>query len=90
MVGPNDSHLTPDAEDARLGAPTDDAVSEAFSSEVSEGAQQAAASLDGPRDVPRPIGTDRMRALRELIESGQYPSADDVAGGLFQMFDRSE
>ncbi len=39
-----------------------------------------------PNDVPRPIGPERLKALREAIESGTYPSNDDVRGGLVRMF----
>lgn len=38
------------------------------------------------RDIPQPIGPERLRALREAIRSGQYPSQDDVRTGLVRMF----
>ena len=43
-----------------------------------------------PNDVPRPIGPERLRALREAIEGGSYPSDKDVMGGLVRMFRRPE
>jgi len=43
-----------------------------------------------PNDVPRPIGPERLLALREAIESGNYPSDKDVMGGLVRMFRRPE
>jgi hypothetical protein len=33
-----------------------------------------------------PIGPARLRALREAIENGTYPSASDVLGGLERLF----
>jgi hypothetical protein len=41
---------------------------------------------EGPKDVPRPIGPERLRALREAIRNGTYPSDADVMGGLVRMF----
>jgi anti-sigma28 factor (negative regulator of flagellin synthesis) len=39
-----------------------------------------------PADAPRPIGMDRLRALREAIRNGTYPTDADVVGGLVRMF----
>jgi hypothetical protein len=39
-----------------------------------------------PADAPRPIGMDRLRALREAIRNGAYPTSADVVGGLVRMF----
>lgn len=81
MVSPHDPFPTPDADPAQV---QDDVVD----SSVAEGAQEMAADLDGPRDVPRPIGPERLKALRAAIEGGSYPSDDDVAGGLLEIFRR--
>lgn len=43
-----------------------------------------------PVDVPRPIGPERLRALREAIEKGTYPTRDDVLGGLERLLDRPQ
>jgi hypothetical protein len=66
----------------RAGQPSSKASSKGATKE--HGATTRAA-----RDVPRPIGPERLRRLRELIESGAYPSDEDVAGGLERLFDRS-
>jgi hypothetical protein len=50
-------------------------------------AQAEAHGDDGPRDALRPIGPARLRALREAIRSGRYPTDDDVLGGLERMLD---
>ena len=42
--------------------------------------------MEGPRDVPRPIGPSRLRALREAIESGAFPTEEDISSGLERMF----
>lgn len=36
--------------------------------------------------APRPIGPERLRALREAILNGTYPSADVVSSSLVQLF----
>jgi hypothetical protein len=36
--------------------------------------------------VPRPIGPERLRALREAILNGTYPTESAVTGGLTQLF----
>lgn len=36
----------------------------------------------------RPIGKARLKALREAIRSGTYPSNEFVEQGLFRMFSR--
>jgi hypothetical protein len=42
----------------------------------------------GTGDEPlRPIGADRLRALREAIENGTYPSEADVLGGLNRLLE---
>lgn len=79
MVSPLDPLPTPDADPAQV---QDDVVD----ASVAEGAQEMAAELDGPRDVPRPIGPERLKALRAAIEGGNYPSDADVAGGLLEIF----
>jgi hypothetical protein len=38
-----------------------------------------------PADAPKPIGMDRLRALREAIRNGTYPTQTDVVGGLVRM-----
>ena len=43
---------------------------------------------EGPRDVPTPIGPERLRQLREAIENGTYPNDEDVTRGLDQLFTR--
>lgn len=96
MVSPHDETLTPQTR--KPGSPKnvapEDVAPERVAPEqvddVADGAERVASEMDGPRNVPRPIGPARLRALRELIESGDYPSSDDVAGGLFEMFDRTE
>jgi hypothetical protein len=40
----------------------------------------------GPADAPRPIGPERLRALREAIEKGTYPNDRVVVSGLVRMF----
>lgn len=85
MVTPHDPHPTPDADESRIET-QDEVVAETLSA----AAEQEAAVLEGPRDVPRPIGPERLRALRARIEGGEYPSPDDVAGGLFEMFGRTD
>ena len=40
----------------------------------------------GPRDPLEPIGPERLRALREAIRSGTYPSDEHVMGGLARLF----
>ena len=40
---------------------------------------------DGPDQPLAPIGPERLKALREAIRSGQYPSDADVVGGLERM-----
>jgi hypothetical protein len=47
---------------------------------------QQDATADGPRDVPRPIGPGRLRALRQAIESGSFPTEEDISSGLERMF----
>jgi hypothetical protein len=39
-----------------------------------------------PTDPLRPIGPERLRALREAIRNGTYPTEADVLGGLQRMF----
>ncbi|MDJ0974187.1 MAG: hypothetical protein QNJ98_06985 [Planctomycetota bacterium] len=89
MVSPPDDTLTPETQER--DAPEVEAVAEpTVADPMADGAERGAAGHDGPRNVPRPIGPERLRALRERIESGEYPSSDDVAGGLLEMFGRSE
>jgi hypothetical protein len=40
--------------------------------------------------APRPIGPERLRALREAIRSGAYPPDAAVMGGLVRMFRKPE
>lgn len=39
------------------------------------------------REPLEPIGPDRLRALREAIENGTYPTEADVLGGLERLFE---
>lgn len=92
MVSPSDDTLIPEPE-APEAPDTADLVAEEAGrapEDRGDGAERGAAGLPGPQNVPRPIGPERLRALRERIERGEYPSEDDVAGGLFEMFGRSE
>ena len=49
------------------------------------GARRNTAS--GPTDALQPIGPERLRALREAIRNGTYPTEADVLGGLARMLD---
>lgn len=42
--------------------------------------------IEGPADPLRPIGPERLQALREAIRAGTYPTEADVLGGLQRMF----
>ena len=90
MVSPHDETLTPETRESGSPDPVAPEVAADSVEEVAGGAERVAAELDGPQNVPRPIGPERLRALREQIESGEYPSAEDVAGGLFEIFDRQD
>ena len=46
-----------------------------------------AGKVHGPADPLGPIGPDRLRALREAIRDGTYPTQADVLGGLERMLD---
>lgn len=35
----------------------------------------------------RPVGLERLKALREAIENGTYPTEEDVLGGLERLFE---
>jgi len=53
-------------------------------------APASGARRDGPvrpADALRPIGTARLRALREAIRNGTYPTEADVLGGLERMLE---
>ena len=39
--------------------------------------------------APRPIGPERLRALREAILSGAYPGEAEVTDGLASLFRKS-
>jgi len=41
----------------------------------------------GPKDPLRPIGTARLRALREAIRNGTYPTEAHIVGGLERLFE---
>ena len=41
----------------------------------------------GGRDPLQPIGRERLKALREAIRNGTYPSEEDVLGGLRRMLE---
>ena len=43
------------------------------------------ASERGDQDQLRPIGPERLKALREAIRNGTYPTDQDVVGGLTRM-----
>ena len=45
------------------------------------------ASASGAKDKLSPIGPDRLRALREAIENGTYPTEADVLGGLDRLLE---
>ena len=45
------------------------------------------ASASGGKDKLSPIGPDRLRALREAIENGTYPTEADVLGGLDRLLE---
>jgi len=47
-----------------------------------------APEAQSPRDPLEPIGPERLRALREAIRNGTYPSDEHVLGGLERMFSR--
>ena len=81
--------------------PTDRAAHDADEASKSAGSVSAAHPveplanrLDKPapddRDVPRPIGPERLKAIREAIRNGTYPSDADVVGGLVRMFRKPE
>ena len=40
----------------------------------------------GPKDPLEPIGPERLKALREAIQNGTYPSDEHVMGGLARLF----
>ncbi len=50
----------------------------------------ASGSAAPPADAPKPIGMDRLRALREAIRNGTYPTQADVVGGIVRMFGEPE
>lgn len=39
-----------------------------------------------PKDPLEPIGPERLKALREAIRNGTYPSEEQVLGGLERLF----
>ncbi len=41
----------------------------------------------GPGEALHPIGPERLRALREAIRNGTYPTEADVMGGLERMLE---
>ncbi len=65
--------------------PTTNTPKPAVKSET-EPAVDVASGPNGAAGKLEPIGTDRLRALREAIQSGTYPSEADVLGGLERMF----
>jgi len=46
-------------------------------------------TLPEPADPLRPIGPERLQALREAIRNGTYPTAADVLGGVERLLDVS-
>jgi hypothetical protein len=50
------------------------------------GSGAKAGKIQPPADRLVPIGPERLRALREAIRNGTYPSDDHVLGGLERMF----
>ncbi len=47
-----------------------------------QGPQMQGPQLHGPADPLGPIGPDRLRALREALRNGTYPTEADVLGGI--------
>jgi hypothetical protein len=47
-------------------------------------------SISEAPDIPRPIGPERLRALREAIRNGTYPTDADVLSGLVRLFGKPE
>ena len=39
-----------------------------------------------PNAPLRPVGMKRLKALREAIENGTYPTEEDILGGLERLF----
>ncbi len=57
---------------------------------VATQAAQPDPEADGPRDPLEPIGPERLKQLRKMIQEGTYPSDDVVLGGLERMFSRDD
>ena len=51
------------------------------------GPAPVASSAAGGKDALEPIGPERLRALREAIENGTYPTEEDVLGGLDRLLE---
>ena len=78
----------PSSPPERQADPTVAKVSEAKVSQERPPEGMGEMNDDGPHDVPRPIGPERLRQLRKAIEDGDYPLDDDVRGGLENLFFR--
>ena len=65
------------------------AAPEAKSGQIPVAAVTATTPPDGatgPKDPLEPIGPERLKALREAIQNGTYPSDEHVLGGLARLF----
>ena len=51
------------------------------------GSASVGAGSSSDKDKLSPIGPDRLRALREAIENGTYPTEADVLGGLDRLLE---
>jgi hypothetical protein len=74
-----------DAQDAAKALPSQVAAEPMVAPDVGD-ARRLEPSAQPPKDVPRPIGPEALRALRDAIRNGTYPSDSDVMGGLVRMF----
>ena len=55
---------------------------------ASVSSKPAGVEAQGPKDPLEPIGPERLKALREAIRNGTYPSDEHVLGGLERLFSR--
>jgi anti-sigma28 factor (negative regulator of flagellin synthesis) len=76
----------PEASAEKAGSAASVDAVEAGESEASTRRLESPATEPAPKDVPRPIGRERLRQLREAIRNGTYPTDADVMGGLARMF----
>lgn len=67
--------------------PSQDPKAAAATPSSGHGAHPHGAPVAGEdQPVPRPIGPERLRALREAILNGTYPTDSAVTGGLTKLF----